>query len=105
MEAESHRIPSQEVIDEESGRIRRRRIAVHLALSCTAQGGVSLGEARAMEEATRTAALKLFPGNGWTFDLIYAPQFKRMIEQVYRPESAGRASTWPPKHQRHKNAE
>jgi hypothetical protein len=84
MEAESHRTPSQEEIDEESRKIRRLRIAVHLALSCIAQGGMSLEEARVMEEATRAAALKLFPGKGRTFDLVYAPQFERMIQEVYR---------------------
>jgi hypothetical protein len=84
MEAESPRVPSPEEIQEESRRIRRLRIAVHFALSCIAQGGMSLEEARALEEATRMAALKLFPGKGPTFDLIYAPQFERMIREVYR---------------------
>ncbi len=83
MEAESARIPSREEIEEESRRIRRLRIAVHLALSCIAQGGMPLEEARGLEEATRNAALKLFPGKGPTFDLIYAPQFERMIREVY----------------------
>ena len=84
MEAERPSVPSQEEIQEESRRIRRLRIAVHLALSCIAQGGMSLEEARALEDATRMAALKLFPGKGPTFDLIYAPQFERMIREVYR---------------------
>ena len=84
MEAETPRLPSQDEIDEESRRIRRLRITVYPALSCIAQGGMSLEEARALEEATRAAALKLFPGKGRTFDLIYAPQFERMIREVYR---------------------
>ena len=84
MEAESRRLPSPEEIDEESRRIRRLRITVHLALSCIAQGGMSLEEARAIAESTRVAALKLFPGKGGAFDLIYAPQFERMIREVYR---------------------
>jgi len=84
MEAESPRMPSPEEIQEESRRVRRLRIAVQLALSCIAQGGMSLEEARALKEATRVAALKLFPGKGPTFDLIYAPQFERMIREVYR---------------------
>jgi len=84
MEAESPTRPTPEDIQEESRRIRRLRIAVHLALSCIAQGGMSLEEARALEVATRMAALRLFPGKGPTFDLIYAPQFERMIREVYR---------------------
>ncbi len=85
MEAETPRSPSPEEIQEESRRIRRLRITVHLALSCIAQGGMSMEEARALEEATRMAALRLFPGKGPTFDLIYAPQFERMIREVFRP--------------------
>jgi len=85
MEAESPRVPTTEEIQEESRRIRRLRITVHLALSCIAQGGMSLEEARALEYATRVAALKLFPGKGPTFDLIYAPQFERIIQELYRP--------------------
>ncbi|HKO05817.1 MAG TPA: hypothetical protein VJW51_13760 [Candidatus Acidoferrales bacterium] len=83
MEAESPRIPSPEEMEEESRRIRRLRIAVHLALSCIAEGGMSLEEARGLAEVTRKAALKLFPGKGPTFDLIYAPKFERMIREVY----------------------
>lgn len=85
MEAKSPRQPTTEEIDDESRRIRRLRIAVHLALSCIAQGGISMEEARALEVATRLAAIRLFPGKGPTFDLIYAPQFDRMIREVYRP--------------------
>jgi hypothetical protein len=84
MEPESRFGPSAEEIDEESRRIRRLRISVYLALSCIAQGGMSLEEARALAESTRTAALRLFPGKGPTFDLIYAPQFERLIREVYR---------------------
>jgi hypothetical protein len=84
MEPESQRVPSPEQVEEESRRIRRLRIAVHLALSCIAQGGVSLEEARALVNCTRMAALKLFPGKGGTFDLIYAPKFERLIREVYR---------------------
>ena len=85
MEAESPRFPTVQEIEEESRRIRRLRIAVHFALSCIAQGGISMEEARALEDATRVAAVHLFPGKGSTFDLIYAPQFERMIREVYRP--------------------
>jgi hypothetical protein len=85
MEVKTPRTATPDEIQEESRRIRRLRIAVHLALSCIAQGGISLEEARALEDATRMAALRLFPGKGPTFDLIYAPQFERIIREVYRP--------------------
>jgi len=77
-------MPSQDAIDEESRRIRRLRIAVHLALEVIAQGQVPFEEATELAEATRRVAAALFPGKEDVFDLIYGPKFRRLITQVYR---------------------
>ena len=76
--------PTQEEIDEESRRIRRLRILVRLTLDTIAQGGLSAEEAAGMVAATRRAALEMFPGKERAFDLIYRPQFQRMMHAVYR---------------------
>jgi len=76
--------PSQEEIDEESRRIRRLRILVRLTLETIASGGLSAEEASGMIAATRQAALEMFPGKERAFDLIYRPQFQRMMHAVYR---------------------
>jgi len=76
--------PTQEQIDEESRRIRRLRILVHLTLGTIAEGGLSPEEAAGMIAATRRAALEMFPGKERAFDLIYRPQFQRMMHAVYR---------------------
>jgi len=76
--------PSQEEIDEESRRIRRLRILVHLTLDTISGGGLSAEEAAEMVAATRRAALEMFPGKERAFDLIYRPQFQRIMHAVYR---------------------
>ena len=76
--------PTQEQIDEESRRIRRLRILVRLTLEEIAAGGLSAEEASGMVAATRRVALEMFPGKERAFDLIYRPQFQRVMHAVYR---------------------
>jgi hypothetical protein len=76
--------PTQEQIDEESRRIRRLRILVWLTLESIAGGDLSAEEAATMVAATRRAALEMFPGKERAFDLIYKPQFQRLMHAVYR---------------------
>lgn len=76
--------PTQEQIDEESRQIRRLRILVRLTLDTIASGDLSAEEAAGMIAATRRAALEMFPGKERVFDLIYRPQFQRLMHAVYR---------------------
>jgi hypothetical protein len=76
--------PTQEEIDEESRRIRRLRILVRLTLDTIAGGDLSPEEAAGMVAATRRVALEMFPGKERAFDLIYRPQFQRVMHAVYR---------------------
>ena len=76
--------PTQEEIDEESRRIRRLRILVHLTLETIAEGDLSAEEASGMIAATRRVALEMFPGKERAFDLIYRPQFQRLMHAIYR---------------------
>ncbi|HVB56212.1 MAG TPA: hypothetical protein VNE63_07275 [Candidatus Acidoferrales bacterium] len=77
-------IPTQEEINEESRRIRRLRILVRLTIETIAGGDLSPEEAAAMVAATRRVALEMFPGKDRVFDLIYRPQFQRVMHAVYR---------------------
>ena len=76
--------PTQEEIDEESRRIRRLRILVHLTLESIAGGDLTPEEAAGMVAATRRVALEMFPGKERAFDLIYRPKFQRVMNAVYR---------------------
>jgi len=78
------RPPSDEEIDEESRRIRRLRILVGLTIETIFSGGVSAEEAAGMTAAVRRVALEMFPGKECAFDLIYRPQFQRVMNAVYR---------------------
>ena len=76
--------PTQAEIDEESRQIRRLRILVRLTLETIAGGDLSAEEASGMIAATRRAALQMFPGKEAAFDLIYRPQFQRLMNAIYR---------------------
>jgi hypothetical protein len=78
------RDPTQQEIDDESRRIRRLRILVQLTVQTIADGGLSAEEASGMIAATRRVALEMFPGKERAFDLIYRPQFQRVMHAVYR---------------------
>lgn len=77
-------VPTQEQIDEESRQIRRLRILVRLTLETIAGGDLTAEEAAGMVAATRRAALEMFPGKELVFDLIYRPQFQRLMNAIYR---------------------
>lgn len=83
MENPSVERPTQEQIDDESRRIRRLRILVHLTLETIAGGDLPPEDASQMIAQTRKAALEMFPGKERAFDLIYRPQFQRMMHAVY----------------------
>ena len=84
MNEPQRRAPSNEEIDEESRRVRRLRIVVHLSLSLIAQGNVPFEEAQEIATATRRMALTLFPGKENVYDLIFQPKFQQLIREVYR---------------------
>lgn len=75
--------PTQEEIDDESRRIRRLRILVRLTVETIAEGGLTAEEASGMVAATRRIALEMFPGKERAFDLIYRPQFQRVMHAMY----------------------
>jgi hypothetical protein len=79
-----HRDPTQAEIDEESRRARRLRIVVNLTLDVISQGHLPYDEAAELVAAARRVALQLFPEKGDTYDLIYAPKFRRLMHQMYR---------------------
>ena len=85
-------MPSREELEEEDRRVRQLRIAVNLALSVIGQTEMSLAQAQEMVAATRSMALRLFPGKEMTFDLIYLPRFRRLLAErfgYYRPILSG----------------
>ena len=76
-------MPTREELEEEERRVRQLRIAVNLALSVIGQTEMSLAQAQEMVAATRSMALRLFPGKEMTFDLIYLPRFRRLLAERF----------------------
>jgi hypothetical protein len=76
--------PTRAEIDEESRRIRRLRIVVNFSLSLIAQGDLPYEEAQEIVAAAKHLAEDLFPGKGHVFELLYRPQFRRLINDLYR---------------------
>ena len=77
-------LPTKAEIDEESRRIRRLRVVVNLSLSVIAQGGMRYEEAQEIVASAKRLAEDLFPGKGHVFELLYRPQFRRLINDIYR---------------------
>jgi len=72
--------PTQQEIDEESRRIRRLRILVHITLETIAGGDLSPEDAAQMIAETRKIALDMFPGKERAFDLIYRPRVTKLMQ-------------------------
>jgi len=81
--SEGSNTASESEILEEGRRVRRLQFVVDLTLSVLAQSDMSVEEAAEMVAAIRRFAVRLFPENGPTYDLIYQPRFKRLMAEKY----------------------
>jgi hypothetical protein len=68
---------------EENRRVRRLQVVVDLVTSVLWQSDVPVEEAAELVANTRRFALNLFPDKGPTYDLIYAPRFRRLMWEKY----------------------
>ena len=75
---------SEAEVKEEDGRMRRLRRLVDFSMSFIAQSTLSLDEAGRVVQGVRRQAATLFPGKEETFDLLYAPRFRRLIAEKFR---------------------
>jgi hypothetical protein len=73
----------KELIEEEK-KLRRLRFIVDFALQYVSTQNVTQDEALRVVEGVRKHALKLFPGKEETFDLIYAPRFRRALNERFK---------------------
>lgn len=70
-------------IREEDRRIRHLRRLVDFSLALIAQTPISPDEARRVVQGVRQQAMTLFPGKEETFELVYAPRFRRLIAEKF----------------------
>ncbi|MBI5116344.1 hypothetical protein HZA56_07700 [Candidatus Poribacteria bacterium] len=74
---------SPDPIVEEEKKMRRLRIMVDLVAAVLAQERMTMDEALDLVNATKRAALNLFPGKGDTFDIIYGRRFARILKERF----------------------
>jgi len=67
----------------ENKKIRTLRILVDSASLLISRGDLSREESWEMVEKVKQWAVILFPGKEDTFDLIYLPRFRRIIEERF----------------------
>ena len=76
--------PTPQEIAEENKKIRMLRLMVDLTMSLISQGKMTREEALEHFMKVKDFALRLFPGKEVAFEIIYAPRFKRIINEIYR---------------------
>ena len=76
-------MPSEEEIRDENRKVRRLQIVVGLVMNVLWQSDLPISEASEMVAETRRYALQLFPDKEFTYDLIYAPRFRRLLSEKY----------------------
>ena len=77
--------PDPAALSEERRRARELRMSVDLACAVLRQEPMSREEAEALVASVRRRALALFPGKAHVFDLVLAPRFRRIIDEVLPP--------------------
>ena len=71
-------------LQEEEKKLRRLRFIVDFALEYLRSQQLNHEEAIRVVEGVRKHALKLFPGKEEAFDIIYAPRFKRVLNDKFQ---------------------
>jgi hypothetical protein len=78
--------PTREQIEDERRRARRVRLIVDFTCAMIAQGRLARGEAEQLIETARVRILELFPGREQTYEIIYAPRFRRFLNEFTRSD-------------------
>jgi hypothetical protein len=74
----------KQAITEENKKIRRLRFIVDFALQYIRTQEITHDEAIGIVEGVQRHALRLFPGKEEAFDIIYAPRFKKLLNEKYK---------------------
>ncbi len=69
---------------EENKKIRRLRFIVDFAIEFIRTHDLTHEHALAIVEGVKNHTLKLFPGKEEAFDIIYAPKFKRILNDKFK---------------------
>lgn len=73
----------KEALLDEEKKMRRLRFIVDLAQAVLMQSDLTLREAFGLLRDTKKAALILFPDKEHVYELVYAPRFRRIINERF----------------------
>ncbi len=74
----------EQAIAEENRKLRRLRFIVDFALQYIRTQEIDHDDAMGIVEGVKKHALLLFPDKEETFDLVYAPRFKRVLNEKFK---------------------
>jgi hypothetical protein len=69
---------------EEEKKLRRLRFLVDFTLNFIRTQDITHDHAISIVEGVKKHTLKLFPGKEEAFDIIYAPRFKRVLNEKFK---------------------
>lgn len=78
---------TREQLADEAARARKVRHLVDLSTSLIMQSGMSRRDAEHLVQMVRERILALFPDGEETYELVYAPRFRRLIDEFARPDT------------------
>ena len=87
--------PTAEQLADEAHRARKVRQLVDIATALVMQSNMTVGEAELLVQIVRERILDLFPDGGDTYELIYAPRFRRLIAEFGRRRQLGVVIPFP----------
>ena len=80
---------------DEAHRARKVRQVVDIAATLIMKAGMTRPDAEKLVALVRERVLTLFPGREQTYELIYAPRFRRLMDEFTRPVSPAPAIVLP----------
>ncbi len=84
-----------EQLADEARRARKVRQLVDLATSLIMQSGLTRKDAESLVAMVRERILHLFPDGEETYELIYSPRFKRLIDEFAHGDARPRGVIIP----------
>lgn len=84
-----------EQLADEAMRARKVRQIVDIASCLIMQSNMTRDAAHTLIQGVRERILALFPDGEQTYELIYGPRFKRLIDEFAQPSSRGVVIPFP----------
>jgi hypothetical protein len=88
-------VVTREELADEARRAQKVRQVVDIATSLIIQSSMTRAEAESLVAAVRLRVLALFPEGEETYELVYAPRFRRLLDEFTSIPGVRRAIVIP----------